>query len=440
MRKAARSARPSPCARGAAAVLAVALLALVSPPLVNASTPSAPADTAQGPGKPKASGDLYPATRDPDRFYRRPPQLGRRHPGAIVRSRPIELHETAGFPAGTRAWQLLYRSTNVRGGAMPTVTTVLRPSGRSRGLVSYQVPEDASYWACAPSHSLRAADGQSGAPSTDTHSVAALLRSGFAVSVPDYEGPESMFGAARQPAYAILDGIRAAIAFKELGVGRRAPIGTWGYSGGSLASGWAGEKQPTYAPELNLRGTALGGFLTRILEGFKVVNGGPAAGFIPGLTPSLFRSNPRLGRAFDAHLTPSGRTLLRRGATQCLSDNLADFAFVDMSDYLDMPWEKFVQLDAVRDFRPHNLGRGAPTSALYVYHAVNDELVHIVHTDRAVRRYCSRGTPVEYVRVQVGEHLSLQASGIPAAVSWLTERLTTARAARGCSTSTAPAQ
>jgi hypothetical protein len=45
-----------------------------------------------------------------------------------------------------------------------------------------------------------------------------------------------------------------------------------------------------------------------------------------------------------------------------------------------------VKLKRVRNFRPHNLGRGVPASPLYVYHAVNDELVYIKHTDRAVDR------------------------------------------------------
>ena len=39
-----------------------------------------------------------------------------------------------------------------------------------------------------------------------------------------------------------------------------------GYSGGSLASGWAAALQPDYAPELsrNLLGVALGGFITNV--------------------------------------------------------------------------------------------------------------------------------------------------------------------------------
>jgi hypothetical protein len=410
---------------GVAVVCAAALLTPVVPPAGAAD---------------HDSGNLYPAAPDPSRFYDRPARLAHRDLGEVVRSRPIQLPDSAGFPAGTQAWQLLYRSTNFRGGPMPVVTTVLRPSsGRPAGLVSFQEAEDASYWACAPSHFLRAADNPEGAPSTDTESISQLLQHGFAVSVPDYEGPQSMFGARRQPGYAILDGLRAAIAFPDLGIGRRTPLAMWGYSGGSMASGWAAEVQPRYAPELHLRGTALGGFLTRILSGFKAVNSGPAAGFIPGLSPSLFRSNTRLGRAFDRHLNPEGRAALGRGATQCLNDNLTEFAGVDMSSYLDIPWEDFVQLKNVRDFRPHNLGRGTPGSPLYVYHAVNDELVYISHTDHAVQRYCSRGTPVEYHRVQVGEHLSLQASAIPAAVAWLTDRLASSGPAKGCTTVTEPA-
>lgn len=49
----------------------------------------------------------------------------------------------------------------------------------------------------------------------------------------------------------------------------------WGYSGGSLASGWAAGLQPNYAPELggNLLGAALGGFVTNITATAEATDG-----------------------------------------------------------------------------------------------------------------------------------------------------------------------
>ena len=42
----------------------------------------------------------------------------------------------------------------------------------------------------------------------------------------------------------------------------------WGYSGGTVATGWAAALQPTYAKELksNLIGAAMGGFVTNIID------------------------------------------------------------------------------------------------------------------------------------------------------------------------------
>jgi hypothetical protein len=48
----------------------------------------------------------------------------------------------------------------------------------------------------------------------------------------------------------------------------------WGYSGGSLATEWAAELQPTYAPELNFAGAALGGLVPNITSVLKTINGG----------------------------------------------------------------------------------------------------------------------------------------------------------------------
>ena len=126
---------------------------------------------------------------------------------------------------------------------------MLRPAGAvPTGVISYQVAEDAGAPQCAPSYTLRAGTGLEPVNQAELLLIAAAAAQGFAVSVPDYEGPNGNFGAARQPGYAVLDGVRAAENFTRLGLpGSRTPVGIWGYSGGSLASGWAAQVQPAYA-------------------------------------------------------------------------------------------------------------------------------------------------------------------------------------------------
>ena len=97
--------------------------------------------------------------------------------------------------------------------------------------------------------------------------MAPLLDQGYYVVSPDYEGPKLTFTIGKQSGQAVLNSIRAALkSGKITNIKDDAKVVMWGYSGGSLASGWAAALQPSYAPELggNLLGAALGGFVTNI--------------------------------------------------------------------------------------------------------------------------------------------------------------------------------
>ena len=49
----------------------------------------------------------------------------------------------------------------------------------------------------------------------------------------------------------------------------------------------------------------------------------------------------------------------------------------------------------------------APTANLFVYHAINDQLVPVAGADAMVDAYCAAGTPVHYNRSPNGEHVLL---------------------------------
>ncbi|WP_405133584.1 lipase family protein [Nocardia sp. NBC_01388] len=80
----------------------------------------------------------------------------------------------------------------------------------------------------------------------------------------------------------------------------------------------------------------------------------------------------------------------------------------------------------------------APTAPLFLYNAVNDEIVHIAPTDRAVAQWCASGAHITYTRDQLSEHASLALSATAAALSWIDDRLAGQGAPDGCSTTTVP--
>ncbi|MCW2495665.1 lipase family protein [Jatrophihabitans sp.] len=392
-----------------------------------------------GVGAVAAGGTTTIASPASDPFYTPPAHLASYAPGAVLRSRPVTLATFAALPLKVTAWQLLYRTTDHAGAPEATVTTVLRPAGAApKGVISYQIAEDAGAPQCAPSYTLRAGTDFEPVNQAEGLLIDAAVAQGFAVSVPDYEGPDGDFGAARQPGYAVLDGVRAAQHFESLGLsGPHTPVGIWGYSGGSLASGWAAQVQPTYAPELNVRGVALGGFVTNIPQTLLKINGGVGAGLIVSVLQHLAATVPAVAKLINSYVTPAGKAMLATGARQCETANVTEYAFTNLNKYLTLPLSQLLAMPAVKAAVDGlNLGGTTPTAPLFVYHAVNDELVPIASTDATVASYCSRGGDVTYTRDSLSEHIVLAFTGAPSALSWLSTRLTGGAAPSGCSTKT----
>ena len=203
--------------------------------------------TEPAPGAPHEEvgpGEIPLPDRDP--FYQPPTGYQHAKPGAVLRSRGVELGFLGVIPQGFTATQLLYRSTNLHGEPEAAVTTVLVPEQRDPDVVcpvlSYQCAIDAVAPRCFPSYALRHRARPVGAfVQSEFLLIAAALAEGWAVSVPDHEGCHGMWGAPREPGHRILDGVRAALQCERLGLSSSAPIGLWGYSGGGLASAWAAE-------------------------------------------------------------------------------------------------------------------------------------------------------------------------------------------------------
>ena len=61
-------------------------------------------------------------------------------------------------------------------------------------------------------------------------------------------------------AHAVLDSVRGTLVSPEAQLdGAATKVAMMGYSGGAIATGWAAQLQPDYAPEINLVGVASGG-------------------------------------------------------------------------------------------------------------------------------------------------------------------------------------
>ena len=162
-----------------------------------------------------------------DSFYK--PGFGYQFtpPGTVLKSRSVATAGLGFIPTlSFQTYQLLYRTTAVDGSATATVTTVFVPLNAPKDrFVSYNVFEDSSASQCAPSYNYRLlAQPNNLLVQADLLILQAYLLKGWIVSVADYEGPDSAFGAGRLAGQASLDAARAVQSFQPLGLQRNAKI------------------------------------------------------------------------------------------------------------------------------------------------------------------------------------------------------------------------
>jgi hypothetical protein len=377
-----------------------------------------------------------------DSFYDPPAYYGKTSPGTILRTRKAP-HALAAFsilPQNIASvWQVLYRTADALGNPQATVTTVIEPHNADpTKLLSYQIAEDSEYWSCQPSYILQEGSGLNGLISqAEIFFIDAALDRGWFVSIPDYEGPRSAFTAGLQAGHATLDSIRAVLASTKLtNVQANAKVALWGYSGGALATGWAAEVQPTYAPELKIIGAALGGTPADLNATVHAVNGGLFAGLIPSGFLGLSQAYPEVDHYIQSHLLPTKMHAFNRASKQCLLQDILQFAFNNMWSYFDIRERIFDDPVVIRALNENKMGKYQPKIPLFMYHAMLDEVVPYGVTKALADKYCKMGSDVEFVTDVLSEHAVLMITGAPSAIVWLANRFNGIPAQKGCSNRT----
>src|SRR5690348_3182914 len=222
----------SKAAMTAVTVLAVAAVAWAPAPLARAANSPA---------------------RGPFHSYTGRTPLAQIKPGTVLSTRTFFYH-IVGIPLPVQVVQLLYRSAGALGQPTANVTSVLKPlvPPASPRAVSYQSFYDSLNPADEPS--VQIAGGVTlGGLVADAESVviAPLLLQGYTVIVPDTEGQTADFASGPEYGVNTLNSIRAATSSPLTGLDTSTPIGLFGYSGGAVATDWAAQMAPAYAPDVN---------------------------------------------------------------------------------------------------------------------------------------------------------------------------------------------
>jgi hypothetical protein len=284
------------------------------------------------------------------------------------------------------------------------VTTLAVPTAAWTGIgprpaVSVEQPEDSTGTQCAPSYVMAGSKGAG-----EDIDLKTMLKDGYAVQNPDYEGPKSAWLAGPQAGHAVLDAIRATDQFAAGGLNGSTPWALDGYSGGANATGWAAQLQPTYAPDVHLVAVAMGGTPADPKAVAKYIDGTAFAGFEPAAIYGISQDYPGAAAAVKELENAKGAAAFAEVAGECLPTILTQFLGAKLANYstvadpIDSPIIQPYLLD-------NTIGQGPPTSApIYDYHANGDEIVPVGQDNTLVSNWCADGATIDEVRDAGGEH------------------------------------
>lgn len=372
-------------------------------------------------------------------------------PGTVLKSRTLSYH-VVGLPLPVKAVQLLYRSTSQVGEPTVNVTSVLKPplSFGTPQVVAYQSFYDSLNPVDEPSYAISGGLTLGGAiPQVESALIGPELLAGRTVVIADTEGENADFAAGPEYGRNTLDSLRAALAAPATGLASTKKIGLIGYSGGAIATEWAAELAPTYAPEVNAKlvGAAMGGVLVDPAHNLHYVEGSLSwAGVMPMAIIGV-------SRAFHIDLTPYlseyGAQLYAKLEKASIAEALAHYPGLTWSQLAkpEYPTPESIPV-YVHTVNQLIMGTGGtPTTPLFIGQGALGELegtpgnkpgigegdgVMIAGDVRSLaRQYCERGDKVLYNEYALG-HIGAAVPWIATAVPWLEARFAGISAPSSC--------
>lgn len=379
-----------------------------------------------------------------DPFYSPPGSFHGLSLGEIIDSRSTDSLAIVGFK---EAAQLKYYTTDAQNSSSYTINTVYTPQNATfpQKLVSVQAWEDAAGKNCAPSYGL--ANGKSAPDAlTVTTDVAIVvdwaLAQGYYVTLPDHEGPNNEFTVGHTEGHAGLDGIRATISY--LGLPDDTPTVLYGYSGGSHATGWIANLHESYAPELNIVGSATGGTVVDLMATIDQIKDTLFSGFMPSCIKSLLGAYPEQASQIYPYLTEKANQSLETasGDNFCIVQGLLTYPFINLLDEttLDSGLATFPPLRDIfaRESLLNNvssLSVSVPKFPRYDYHAIGDEVVPYWADKAYIEQQCALGANIQLQNYWLGGHATTSEFGLPGAIQFLDQALNNNTPTVHCGTS-----
>ncbi len=376
-------------------------------------------------------------------------------PGTVLKTRAIAWH-VASIPVPVTVVQLLYRTTNAQGQADTDVTSVLLPPGgvtASTRLIGYGSYYDSLNPEDEPSVTFAGAAYSSGTELTtiETTDLVPLLLAGDTVSVADTEGQTADFAAGPEYGYTTLDAIRAALNSTATNLSPSAKVALVGYSGGAIATSWAAQEGPSYAPDVESRlvGASMGGLLVDPDHNLHYIEGSSTwAGVMPMAIVGIGRA---YGVSFSQYLSANGNAVVAAMQNDNINEAEDDYSGITWSDVASAQYPEpedvppFVTIanrlilgsagmPKVPEFIAQGTGGqqdGTDPSATY---GAGDGVMVAGDVRSYAREVCASGDPVDFQQFTGLSHEETEVPWLAETLPWLTARFAGAAAPQDCST------
>jgi Secretory lipase len=360
-------------------------------------------------------------------FYTPPSPLPAGGPGNLIWYRPTSVNLNVTLPS-VNAWDVLYQSSDQQGQPDPVTGTVIVPTAAwtgtgKRPVVTIGIGTQGIAQSCAPSLAMNEGTEYDGG------AIIAALKKNYAVVITDYQGYTNgaipTYTAGKAEGQAVLDIVRAARQVPNSGISAEAPTIAWGYSQGGQAVGWAGELQPSYAPDVHLVGVAAGGTPGDLQALAEFGNGSVVSAFVLDSVIGLNAAYPGLFN-LSSFTNEAGIEAEKKLLSECAIQSLSDFHDTNLSQ-LTVGNKTFAQIESENPgvkkiIEEQKLGTMPIPVPVYHYHGLEDEFVPVAQDAALHQAWCSLGVKDDF-QLYPGDHLLTDPTAVGNVIGWISERL-----------------
>lgn len=353
-------------------------------------------------------------------------------PGKLIRFRESVFTQDPSSKrpvSGVDAYQVLYNSTSALGAQNAVSGTVLMPTSPWEGpgerpLITFGVGTRGLSDQCAPSWTI------STGWDYEAEEYRQLLNRGWAVAISDMVGLGTpglhTYEVGREQGTALLDIVRAARQIPGIGLSDSGPVGIIGYSQGGTSAGWAAELAATYAPELNIKGTAASGVPGDLLAVANALDGGPFVGLALLAAAGYDAAYPELD--LRSYLNERGIKMLDRAASMCIVTIDGISQMIDVAGRSFKSLLKDPQRNPLTDpkwtarINENRLGSVTPSAPVIQQHAYFDEMVDYKQASKLRDTWCGSGANVTWRTMIFAEHALGLIQSFDSSVAFLSAR------------------